>query len=74
MKTSIKQTISKPFHFMDEIIRKVRKLKRCRMGDNDIAILCCTDAVLEKNEDDFQCLLYISNKTSKTFNMVTSAA
>ena len=61
---------------MDEIIKKVSKLRGYKMGEKKINILCyADDAVLvAENEDDLQRLLHQFNLVAKSFNMVISAS
>ena len=61
---------------MDEIIKKVRKLKGYRMGDREIKILCYADdaVLIGESEDDVQKLLQVFNRTAKSLNMNISTA
>lgn len=59
---------------MDEIIKKVRRLKGYKMGNENISILCYADdaVLIAENEDDLQRLLYLFNSIAKSLNMVIS--
>ena len=60
---------------MDEIIKKVSKLRGYKMREKKINILCADNAVLvAENEDDLQRLLHQFNLVAKLFNMVISAS
>ena len=61
---------------MDELIKKVRKLKGFRMGDREIKILCYADdaVLIGKSEDDVQKLKQVFNRTAKSLNMNISTA